>query len=402
MERNIEKFDVCIIGASIAGNYLCYLLSNTRLKIVVIEEHEKVGFPLQCAGIVSQKLNKLIDFPKEIVLNRVKIANIVAPQGKFIKLSGNEEPYIIDRTALDLFFYEKVRNNETIQFLLGEKYKSFTRIRKRSQKRLLIKTSNRILEVKMLIGCDGPLSSVAKSLGIKNIIIPAVQIRITSNFAENEASMYFDPRWKELFGWIVPEGNKIFRIGMACSQNTIKNFKIFLRQLNINIKQRIDQQGGLIPYGMMNRLSFDNIMLLGDSACQVKATTGGGIINLLIASKYAANCIIKCFKNDKFSKKIIRRYYEKPCFSTIGKQLKIHYLIRAVLERLSNNDFDKLFKIIKTSKIEKLINIYGDMDFPRTFILKLLRNPHVFTFLINFIIRNPNIFIILLKIATKK
>jgi geranylgeranyl reductase family protein len=401
MERNIEKFDVCIIGASIAGNYLCYLLSNTNLKIVVIEEHKEVGLPLQCAGIISQKLNTLIDLPKEIVSNRVKIAKIVAPQGIFIRLSGNEEPYIIDRTALDLFFYEKVRNKDTIQFLLGEKYKSFTRIRNGTQKRLLIQTSNRIFEVKILIGCDGPLSSVAKSLGIRNKIIPAVQIRITSNFAENEAAMYFDPRWKELFGWVVPEGNNIFRIGMACSQNTIKNFKIFLRQLNINFKQRIDQQGGLIPYGMMKRLSFNNILLLGDSACQVKATTGGGIINLLIASKYAANCIIKCFKNDNFSKKIIRRYYERPCFSTIGKQLKINYLIRAVLERLSNKDFDKLFEIIKTSKIEKLINIYGDMDFPRTFILKLLSNPMVFTFLMKFIIRNPDIFVILLKIAVK-
>lgn len=401
MERNIEKFDVCIIGASIAGNYLCNLLSNTSLKIVVIEEHKEVGLPLQCAGIVSQKLNTLIDLPKEIVSNRVQIAKIVAPRGKFIKLSGNEEPYIIDRTALDLFFYEKVRNNENIQFSLGEKYKSFKRIRKGIQKRLLIETSKRIIESKLLIGCDGPLSSVAKSLGIKNKIIPAVQIRINSNLAENEAAMYFDPRWRELFGWIVPEGNNIFRIGMASSQNVIKNFQIFLKQLNLDFKHKIDQQGGLIPYGMMNKIAFDNILLLGDSACQVKATTGGGIINLLVASNYAANCIIECFKNDNFSKKIIRKYYERPCSLTIGKQLKIHYLIRAVLERLNHKDFDNLFKIIKTSKIEKLINIYGDMDFPKTFILKLLRNPNVLSFLIKFIIKNPEILVILLKIVIK-
>ncbi len=28
----------------------------------------------------------------------------IATLGAFVKLSGNEEPYIIDRTALDLFF----------------------------------------------------------------------------------------------------------------------------------------------------------------------------------------------------------------------------------------------------------------------------------------------------------
>ena len=54
MDSNLATFDVCIIGGSIAGNYLCYLLSNTNLKIVVIEEHQQVGLPLQCAGIVSK------------------------------------------------------------------------------------------------------------------------------------------------------------------------------------------------------------------------------------------------------------------------------------------------------------------------------------------------------------
>lgn len=130
MDREIDNFDICIVGASIAGNYLCYLLSNTNLNIVVIEEHKKVGFPLQCAGIVSQKLGKIINLPKEVVLNRVKLAKIVSPEGISVKLSGNEEPYIIDRTAFDQYFYEKVRKSERIQFFL-EKSSNHTNILKR-------------------------------------------------------------------------------------------------------------------------------------------------------------------------------------------------------------------------------------------------------------------------------
>ncbi|MFW9882299.1 MAG: NAD(P)/FAD-dependent oxidoreductase [Candidatus Thorarchaeota archaeon] len=401
MERNIKNFDICIVGASIAGNYLSYLLSDSQLKIAVIEEHKEIGLPLQCTGIVSQKIRKLIDFPKEIVLNRVNVAKIVTSRGQFIELSGNEEPYIIDRTALDLFFYEKVRNNKNIQFFLGEKFKAFKYFRKGSQKLLLIKTAKRILKVKVLIGCDGPLSPVARSLGITNNILYAMQIRIPANFKENEAVMYFDPRWKELFGWIVPEGYGIYRIGMACSQNIVKNFHIFLKQLKIDFKQKLDQQGGLIPYGMMKKLAFNNILLLGDSACQVKATTGGGIINLLTATSYAANCIKKIFENDNFSRKMIKRYYEKPCYLKIGKQLKVHYLIRTVLERLSNKDFLNLFRIIKTSKIENLINIYGDMDFPKDLIFKILRIPIVVSFLMKFVVKNPDIFVILLRIGIK-
>jgi flavin-dependent dehydrogenase len=226
----------------------------------------------------------------------------------------------------------------------------------------------------------------------------ATQIRISANFDENEAAMYFNPRWKELFGWIVPEGNKIFRIGMACSQNLAKNFRFFLKKINIDIIQKIDQQGGLIPYGIMNKIAFNNILLLGDSGCQVKATTGGGIINLLTAAHYCTDCIKTCFKINNFSKKIIKKNYEKPCRLTIGKELKIHYLIRVILERLDDKGFRRLFKIIKNNKIEKLINLYGDMDFPKSFIFKLIKNPAVLFFLVRFILKNPDIFVELFKI----
>ncbi|MCK4481552.1 MAG: NAD(P)/FAD-dependent oxidoreductase [Candidatus Lokiarchaeota archaeon] len=396
MDQNIEKCDLAIIGASIAGNYLCYLLSKTNLKIVVIEEHEEVGLPFQCAGIISQKLSKLIDLPDEIILNRVKTAKIVGPSGAYIKLSGKEEPYIIDRIGLDRSFFNKIKQKENIVYLFGERFKNFKYLRYNHQKLVLIETSKRKLKAKMLVGCDGPLSSVAKSLGIRNKNLYAIQIRIKAQFDENEAVMFFDKQWKELFGWIVPEGKNLYRIGIASSKNIAKNFRVFLNRLNLKMKQKIDQQGGLIPFGLMNKLAFENILLIGDSACQVKATTGGGIIMLLIAAKYAANCIKTCFKQKNFSKKTIKKYYEIPCRSIIGRELKTHYLIRLFLERFSEKDFEKLFQIIKTTKIENHISLYGDMDFPKALIFQLLKNPFVISFFFKFLMKNPELLVRLL------
>ena len=78
-------YDVCIVGGSIAGNYLAYLLSKSKLNIVVIEEHKEIGLPFQCAGIISKKLTQLIKVPKNIILNRVKTAKLVSPSGKSIE-----------------------------------------------------------------------------------------------------------------------------------------------------------------------------------------------------------------------------------------------------------------------------------------------------------------------------
>lgn len=390
--NNFSKiYDVCIIGASIAGNYLAYLLSRAGLNVVVIEEHKEIGIPLQCAGIISKKLTQLIDVPEEIILNRVKTVKIFSPSGRSIELSGDEEPYIIDRIALDRLFYKKNIIKQNIEYFLDEKFKNFHYLKGNNQKLIQIKTTKRKISAKILIGCDGPISTVGKLLGIQNNTISAIQIRIKGNFDENKTNLYFDSQWKELFGWIVPEGNNIYRIGLASSRKISKKFKIFLKQLNIDVRNKISQQGGIIPIGKMNKMAFDNILLLGDSACQVKATTGGGIVMLLSASKIAATCITNCFKENCFSKNFIKKNYEKVCARTIGKQLKINYLIRIIFENFHSDDFDDLFEIIKTTKIEKIISLYGDMDFPRNLIFKLVKNFTFLKFIFRILKKNPNL-----------
>ncbi|NVM18811.1 MAG: NAD(P)/FAD-dependent oxidoreductase [Candidatus Lokiarchaeota archaeon] len=397
-ESSYEYFDVCIVGASIAGNYLSFLLSTSNLRIVVLEDHREIGLPFQCAGIISQKLSQLIKLPKGIVLNQVITAKIVSSSGKFIKLSGDEHPYIVDRVALDRLYYDKNQRNTKVTYYLGEKYKSFEYQIDNDKKYVLIETSKRKIKSNLLVGCDGPLSSVGKQLKVKNDVLYATQIRIKAHFSEDEAAMYFDPQWKQLFGWIVPEGNLIFRIGIAAANNVNECFKRFLEELNIDINNKIDQQGGIIPYGIMNHIAFDNIVLLGDAAGQVKATTGGGIIMLLTAAKYASRCVNLCFKNNNFSKKAIKKYYEKPCSQTIGRELKLHYLIRLILEKFKDKDFVIFFKIIKENRIEHLITLYGDMDFPKALIIKLLRKRTVLSFVLKFLVKNPVIIFKILKL----
>jgi digeranylgeranylglycerophospholipid reductase len=398
MSFDSDFFDVVIIGGSIAGNYLAYLLSRFQLKILIIEEHSEIGLPLQCAGIISKKLNHLINLPSNLILNRVKIANLVSPSGSAIQLSGDEEPYIIDRIGLDKYFYNKIRANKKIKYLLGEKFQSFNYVIEYDKKNIEIKTSSNVFKAKILVGCDGPVSSVAKGFHQSNDLLYASQIRIKAEFPENEVMLYFHPYWKELFGWIVPEGNNLYKIGVATKSNIAKAFKIFTKLISVNLKDAIDRQGGLIPYGTMQKCAFENVLLLGDAACQVKATTGGGIVMLLTAAKVAANCIKKCFEKQEFSKKLIKKQYEKPAKSLIGNQLKLHYIIRKILEALTPTEFDFLFRIIKSNRIEKLISLYGDMDFPRELAFKILRSFLFQKFLFKFSIKHPLLIIQIIKI----
>jgi len=121
----------------------------------------------------------------------------------------------------------------------------------------------------------------------------------------------------------------------------------------------------------------------------------------LTAAKHASNCIHRCFEDENFSKRIIQKYYEKPCSQTIGKELKLHFIIRLILENFKNKDFEIFFKIIKENKIEHLITFYGDMDFPKTLVFKLLCNRTVLGFMFKFFIKNPVLIFKILKLFIK-
>ncbi|MHA1509602.1 MAG: hypothetical protein ACTSO6_12965, partial [Promethearchaeota archaeon] len=95
---------------------------------------------------------------------------------------------------------------------------------------------------------------------------------------------------------------------------------------------------------------------------------------------------------------IIQKYYEKPCSQTIGRELKLHFIIRLILENFNPSDFEIFFKIIKENKIEHLITFYGDMDFPKTLVFKLLRNRTVLGFMFKFFIKNPVLIFKILKL----
>jgi len=390
------EIDVCIIGGSIAGNYLACLLAEQNVRCCVIEEHEILGLPFQCAGIVSQKILKLAPFPKSIILNRVKTAKIVAPNNQSIELTGKENPVIIDRVEFDKFFGEKAQKMG-VKYYLGEKYISHWGV---PNNKVIIKTSKHHIVAKIIVGADGPFSKVAKRYGIKNDMIPAVQARVKFKYDLDKTAMYFNPMWEELFGYIVPEGeNGICRIGLATSTHPNKAFRFFLKKIEADSSQIISRQGGALPFGYPKRFTFKNALLLGDSACMVKATTGGGIVMLVSAAKILAPAITKSLEKNDFSQRFFRKNYEKPVKRSLGIELKLHFLIRLILMELKSKDFNRFFRMYRNSKdLQEIVENYADMDFPLKLVGKLLFNREFMQFVFHLIIRNLHIIPKIIKI----
>ena len=206
----------------------------------------------------------------------------------------------------------------------------------------------------MIVGSDGPMSQVAKSANMfyNRKFIQGLQVRAKYPDLE-EGTTIIHLNLGE-FSWIVPEDDKIARIGVI-GQNSKRLHADYHKLIkNADI---IEHQSGIIPlYNPKQRLQKDNISLIGDAATQVKATTYGGIIYGLYAGKYLAE--------DKNT-------YEKMFNKKLGKDLWLSLKMRELMNKMTEKQADELIKIFEKKTNSRILAENG-RDFPSRFIVKLL------------------------------
>jgi len=367
---------ITIIGAGPAGLYTAYLLAKQGKEVNVFEEHKEIGLPIQCTGITTSHLNDLIKIKKEFLINKVNTARVYSGNN-FIDFKLKKENLVIDRKKFDQYLAKKAKQ-AGVKIFLNHKFLDYKKneitikdIKKNTRenrrfsvsRKSLISVKTKKIKTKILIGADGPLSKVSKLINKNKIDFwTGVQARVKIKKDKNTFETHLGNITPNFLAWVVPENKNIARVGLATTKNVNTYFDKFLKLKNIKQKAIIEYQAGIIPiYNPKLKIKNkeNNIFLVGDAATQVKATTGGGIIPSLLASKILVDSIIK------------NKDYKKELKKTIGKDLFISLKIRGILNKLSDKDYDYLINLFKDKKIKNIIEQY-DREFPSKFIMKLL------------------------------
>ncbi len=390
----IKTTEIAIVGAGPSGLIAGHEAAKKGADVSIFEEHNRIGFPCHCAGLLSAKGLEELNIPiaKSFVQNGVRGAKFFSPSGLSFTVERKETmAYVVDRSLFD-------------NFLAREAIAAGARILPNSCIRTVNRTSqpkawvlditkNELWKAKVLIDAKGASPRILGTATLKGVdpahMLSGFQIdfsdvNVDQDYVEIHTGTKIAPKF---FAWVIPTGKNSARVGLACKGvNPRALLDAFLRKrFGEEKKEPFVARSGLVVTGGPVAKTFDDgLLVVGDAAGQVKPTTGGGVVLGGICATFAGQVASEAIIKDKCSSSFLRKY-ENLWKDRLGKEFRATHLSRRILNNLSDKTLDKLFRLIIDANLQEELSTNGDIDFQSTAIMKLFRKKEIYVLLPSFL-----------------
>ncbi|MHA1862276.1 MAG: NAD(P)/FAD-dependent oxidoreductase, partial [Candidatus Thorarchaeota archaeon] len=378
------------IGAGPAGLLAANEIAKRGYSVKVLEEHERVGEPDHCAGLLSMSgLKRLgIKLPEDIIQNTVAGARIYSPAGHSIMVErGKREANVIDRKQFDAWLASRAIDSGA-EVITKAKVRDF--VREKGKIKSIRVNSERHLEMdaRVFVIAEGSRCRLSGSVGLpvvqRSSKYPAFQYEVSGvEIDENIVEMFYGKRVAPgFFAWIIPLGENRARIGLAARDKSRIRLDSLMRNHSI-ISERMKgvkierSLGGIVLVGTpISKMTTENVVAVGDTAGIVKATTGGGVILGGMTARVAGKIVADSLSADEALKSSLSQYNKK-CKSMVSKELGMMHLAQRALTSLDDKGLDSVVKDAATMGLLDVVKSEGDMDLQGRVITRLLKDPRM-------------------------
>jgi len=387
-----EETDILVIGAGPAGLIAAREAATRQADVLVLEEHEEIGKPCHCAGLLSLKGLERLGAPADgaYVQNKVRGARFFSPSGLTFTIEKNEPvACVIDRSIFDRFLAQKTAEAGA-RISLNEQAKSI----ELGEKETVIQSENKKFHAKMVIDAEGASSRIIKDTGLKPInhdsLVPGIQCDLENVGVDPEyVEVHFGNRTApRFFAWVIPLSENKARVGLGCKGESPKErLDEFVRRrfgIEKNLGRGDIRSGLIITGGPIDRTFSDRFLVVGDVAGQVKPTTGGGVILGGLCASIAGRIAAEAVDCGDCATSFLGRY-ETLWKDELSKDFRLMLLARKVVNRLSDKAMDKLFNAVIEENLQGIFSAEGDIDFQSTVILKMLKKKEILGVLPSFL-----------------
>ncbi|MBI5579584.1 MAG: NAD(P)/FAD-dependent oxidoreductase [Deltaproteobacteria bacterium] len=340
--------DILVVGGGPAGSSAALAAAREGARVVVVDRRRVIGVPVQCAEYIPAMLLNEVPLDRDVLVQPIRALKTL--------LSGcrpEEMPapgYTIRRDRFDQRLAASAEQAGA-RFLLST---AAVARRDAHTVELKHKTGRRLLlKVQVIIGADGPRSTVAKWAGlVQRNLIPAVQARVTLAQAMDATEVYLEPAFRAGYGWLFPKGREAnaglgFKPLRDADPSPGRLLQLFLERLKADGKIKgsaISYQTGFIPVEPAQTSVFGNTLLVGDAAGQTHPITGAGIFSAVVCGKMAGQWAARVVREKDH--RLLQRYEDE------WRDLFGETLVRASRRRrFMEANWTRFDQIIKSSWI---------------------------------------------------
>jgi flavin-dependent dehydrogenase len=348
----------------------------------MLEEHDAVGTPVHCTGLLGLDAFSEFNLPPDIILARAGAARFWGAAGHSVAVrSDRVQASIIDRARLDEWLaVEAERAGVTL--LRGSRAESVT-----------VDGSGVTVASR---GLPGPIRARAcvlacganyrfhrqLGLGLPDIFLQSAQLETPFPEIAQEIEVRFGREVAPAgFAWLVPfkrGGTPSARIGLMSETRSRERFGAVLRILceraGVPIAQVPEPRLKMLPLGPVRKTYADRVLAVGDSAGLVKPTTGGGIYYGLLSGAIAADVLHDALERDRLGEAYLRRY-ERRWRRRLGQEIRIGLAFRRIAARLSDETIDSLIELARVDGVMPLLQETASFNWHRKAAIALLGHP---------------------------
>lgn len=334
-----DEFDVIVVGAGPGGSNAAAVALREGLRVAQIEKYR---FPRikPCAGALSVRACRSLRLELSPSVRYISTAiefNVWERRTNRFTYSTPLVQMVL-RPEFDNMLVEQNQRFDTFKFfdeepVLGVEYDGLFHVR----------TKNRVLKGKQLVGADGAYSLVNRIFKISNPVgfATAVEVNLDSRSAELRSPLVPCVDFAAIeqgYGWVFPKDG-YWSVGLYTLQRGIKDLRPRLAEY---VKAKgFEVEGDPLATFVAHKLpvgGFDvavpdaPVYLVGDAGGFADAITGEGIYHALESGRLAGETICEVLKGRRSH----RHYYRRLRKSVLADTYLSYQLARAFYYKVDN------------------------------------------------------------------
>jgi flavin-dependent dehydrogenase len=335
----MEKYDVTIIGAGLAGLQCARLLGRKGLRVLLVDRKNALDQKIHTTGIFVRRTLLDFDLPDDCLGPAIRHVTLYSPALRSMEFVSEHDEFSIGRMGQLYQRYLQQCLLAGVQWLPETSYLGHSS----TNGTLTVRLSTGVVTTRYLIGADGARSRVARDLklDLNREWIVGIESVFEGAVIDGPPRLlcFLDPELAPGYiAWIAHDGEEThLGVGGYSSRfdplTALETFRSRVTGIvNLKDAKQLERRAGYIPVGgVLRNIANTQGLLVGDSAGAVSPLTAGGLDPCMRLSALAAEVVcdylstgnpqvLSMYSGELFRARFASRLWARRVASTLGQR----------------------------------------------------------------------------------